>query len=65
MNENSLTVRARPPCPLPAHTTAALHVKPATRGLCRRCSAPADKAMKILEDAGHPYSILAGNHDVG
>ncbi|MBS5748534.1 MULTISPECIES: metallophosphoesterase [Actinotignum] len=25
----------------------------------------ADKAMKILEDAGHPYSILAGNHDVG
>jgi len=24
----------------------------------------ADAAMKVLEDAGQPYSILAGNHDV-
>ena len=24
----------------------------------------ADQAMKVLEDAGHPYSILAGNHDM-
>lgn len=27
--------------------------------------AVADAAMRTLEDAGHPYSILAGNHDVG
>ena len=25
----------------------------------------ADEAMQVLEDAGQPYSILAGNHDVG